>query len=198
LELSDQELIRQVINGSLESYDQLMERYQRLVFRIAYGFGRNKQNSMDITQNVFLKAYENLASFKGKGSFKAWIAKIAYNEGINWSKKNRPYEQSAILDEFLMNQSDRITQEDEVLAREHKAQLLKTLFSLNTRYRLAVVLRYFNEMPIKEISGVLKCSEGVVKSMLHRSLRQLKENLKEIPPGTPSGGGGNHERMQEI
>jgi len=198
LELSDHELIEQVVNGSLESYDQLMTRYQRLVFKIAYGFGRNKQNSMDITQNVFLKAYENLTSFKGKGSFKAWIAKIAYHEGINWAKKNHPYEKSATFDEVLMNQSDGITQEDEVLAKEHKAQLLQSLFSLNTRYRLAVVLRYFNEMPIREISGVLKCSEGVVKSMLHRSLLQLKENLKEIPPGTSSGGGGNHERMQEI
>jgi RNA polymerase sigma-70 factor (ECF subfamily) len=198
LEISDHELIRQVLGGSLESYDQLMERYQRLVFKVAYGFGRNRHNSMDITQNVFLKAYENLASFKGKGSFKAWIAKITYHEGINWAKKNHPYEQSATFDEILMNQSDGITQEDEILAREHKAQLLQSLFSLNTRYRLAVVLRYFNEMPIKEISGVLKCSEGVVKSMLHRSLRQLKENLKEIPPDPSSGRGGNHERMQEI
>ena len=198
MELSDHELIQQAVSGSLESYDQLMERYQRLVFKVAYGFGKNKQNSMDITQNVFLKAYENLASYKGKGSFKSWIAKIAYHEGINWAKKNHPYEQSATFDEVLMNQSDRITQEDEVLAREHKAQLLQSLFSLNTRYRLAVVLRYFNEMSIKEISAVLKCSEGVVKSMLHRSLRQLKQNLKEIPLGEQSGRGGNHERMQKI
>jgi RNA polymerase sigma-70 factor (ECF subfamily) len=198
LELSDHELIEQTISGSLDSYDQLMERYQQLVFKVAYGFGRNKQNSMDITQNVFLKAYENLASFKGKGSFKAWIAKIAYHEGINWTKKNHLYEQSAIFEEVFMNRQEGITQEDELLARENKAQLLQSLFSLNTRYRVAVVLRYFNEMPIKEISGVLKCSEGVVKSMLHRSLQQLKQNLKEIPPGPQLGGGGNHERMQEI
>jgi len=198
LEISDHELIQQAISGSLESYDQLMERYQRLVFKVAYGFGKNKQNSMDITQNVFLKAYENLASFKGKGSFKAWIAKIAYHEGINWTKKNHPYEQSAIFDEVFMNQQEGIRQEDEILTREHKAQLLHSLLSLNTRYRLAVVLRYFNEMPIKEISGVLKCSEGVVKNMLHRSLRQLKQNLKEIPPGAQSGRGGSHERMQKI
>lgn len=189
MEVSDQELIQQTISGSLESYDQLMERYQRLVFKVAYGFGKNKQNSLDITQNVFLKAYENLSSFKSKGSFKAWIAKIAYHEGINWSKKNHPYEKSEVFKETFMNQYNGLSQEDELLARENKAQLLQSLFSLNTRYRLAVVLRYFNEMPIKEISKVLKCSEGVVKSMLFRSLQRLKNNLQEIQFGE------NHERV---
>ena len=88
-----------------------------------------------------------------------------------------------------MNQCGGLSQEDELLARENKAQLLQSLFSLNTRYRLAVVLRYFNEMPIKEISKVLKCSEGVVKNMLFRSLQRLKNNLQEIHFGE------NHERM---
>lgn len=189
MEISDQELIQQTVNGSLESFDQLMERYQGLVYKVAYGFGKNKQNSLDITQNVFLKAYENLSSFKAKGSFKAWIAKIAYHEGINWTKKNSPYEKSEIFEETHVNQYDGLSQEDELLARENKAQLLQSLFSLNTKYRLAVVLRYFNEMPIKEISKVLKCSEGVVKNMLFRSLQRLKNNLQQIYLGE------NHERM---
>jgi RNA polymerase sigma-70 factor (ECF subfamily) len=136
-----------------------------------------------------MKAYENLSSFKGKGSFKAWIAKIAYHEGINWSKKNRHYEKSELFEETFMNQFDGISQEDELLAKENKAQLLQSLLSLNTKYRLAVVLRYFNEMPIKEIAKILKCSEGVVKNMLFRSLRQLRTNLRETHFGE------HYERM---
>lgn len=196
MEISDHELIQQAVRGSLESYDQLMERYQRLVFKVAFGFGKNKQNSLDITQNVFLKAYENLSSFKGKGSFRAWIVKIAYNESINWIKKNKYYESSELFEEILMNHCDGISQEDELLARENKTQLLQSLFALNTRYRLAVVLRYFNEMPIKEISGILKCSEGVVKNMLYRSLRQLKQNLQEMSHDNRPRRGEKHGSLQ--
>lgn len=198
METSDHELIEQTLNGSLQAFDTLMERYQRLVYKIAYGFGKSRENSLDITQNAFLKVYENLSSFKGKGQFKGWVARIAYNEGINWTKKNRYFEKSEILDEVNMNQIMSITQEDELLARENKALLLKSLFSLNTRYRLAVVLRYFNEMPISEISRVLRCREGVVKNMLYRSLRQLKQNLQELTPGIQPRGGANHGKMQKV
>lgn len=196
MQKSDTELIEQTLNGSLEAFDQLMERYQRLVFKVAFGFGKNRQNSLDITQNAFLKAYENLSSFKGKGSFKAWIVRITYNESINWVKKSRLHDNSDISEETLMNHYESISQEDELLARENKTQLLQSLFALNTRYRLAVVLRYFNEMPIKEISGILKCSEGVVKNMLHRSLRQLKQSLQEMSDDIQPRKGEEHGSLQ--
>ena len=70
------------------------------------------------------------------------------------------------------------SQEDELLAKEYRSQLLRSLFALNTKYRLAVVLRYFEDMPIREIAGSMKCSEGVVKNMLYRSLQRLKVNLQ--------------------
>lgn len=196
MQKSDTELIEQTLNGSLNAFDQLMERYQRLVFKVAFGFGKNRQNSLDITQNAFLKAYENLSSFKGKGSFKAWIVRITYNESINWTKKNRLQDNLEIYEEILMNHHDGISQEDELLARENKAQLLHSLFALNTRYRLAVVLRYFNEMPIKEISGILKCSEGVVKNMLYRSLKQLKQSLREMSHDIQPRRGEKHGSLQ--
>lgn len=177
---TDELLINKCLNGHLEAFEQLMEKYQSLVYRIALGIGKNKENAMDITQNAFIKTYQKLDSYKKRGSFSSWIARIAYHESINWYKKNRKYLNNIDLDEVLLVKGPEISQEDELLAKENRAQLLKSLLTLNTRYRVAVVLRYFESMSIKEISGVLGCSEGMVKNILYRSLQNLKIHLHHI------------------
>ncbi len=188
MSLTDFELVREALGGSTIAFDELMRRYEKLVYRIAFGFGKNNDNSMDITQNVFLKTYEKLHSFKMNSSFKTWITRIAFNEGVNWTRKNRHSSSQELFDEGIMNYENKgVSQEDEFLARENKSQLIQSLFALNTRYRLAVVLRYFEDMPVKEIAGVLECSEGVVKSMLFRSLQRLKNNLRQSDIGDNYG-----------
>jgi RNA polymerase sigma-70 factor (ECF subfamily) len=186
---NEQDLITATLNGSQKAFDQLMQNYQEHVYRIAFSFGKNQQNAMDITQTTFLKAYENLASYKGKSSFKAWLGRIAYNEGVNWHRKNKHYASSLETEDYDMLANSEILQSDEILAKENKAELLKSLLALNTRYRVAVVMRYFENMPIKEISGILNCSEGMVKNMLHRSLQRLRIMLQQQHMG------GIHERM---
>jgi len=70
---TDEELIKDVQSGRLEAFDQLMQRFQVYVFRIAYGFGKSKQNAMDISQNVFLKSYEKIDSFKKRSTSKKFF-----------------------------------------------------------------------------------------------------------------------------
>ncbi len=177
MEKEDRVLIEETLSGKLESYDDLMQRYQNLVFKIALGFGRNKDNAMDITQNAFLKGYENLKSFKGKSPFKSWISRIAYNEGVNWSRKHGKFAADDSIEEENFMHDHQPSQEDEILAKEHKKHLMRSLFSLNTKYRLAVVLRYWKNTPIKEIAAIMNTSEGVVKNMLYRSLQRLRTEL---------------------
>ena len=176
---NDMELIDKTISGDLGSFDSLMIKYEKLVFTIAYGFGKNKENALDISQNVFLKAYQKINTFSGKKPFKAWLVKIAYNEGINWVRSNQRFLKHSSIEIEEDIPSPVITSADELMAKEHKSELIKSLYNLNTRYRLAVVLRYFENQSIKEIAGTLECSEGVVKNMLFRSLKKLKENLQE-------------------
>ncbi len=183
MEKTDLELIEETLTGKLDSYDTLMIRYQQLVYKIAYSFGKTKENAMDISQNVFMKAYNKLNTFKGKSTFKTWIARIGYNESINWQKKNSRYQDYENPEDFEMNLSNTINQDDMILAKENKAMLLRSLYELNTRYRLAVVLRYFENLSIKEIANSLDCSEGVVKNMLFRSLQKLKKNLLSVHNG---------------
>jgi RNA polymerase sigma-70 factor (ECF subfamily) len=186
----DQQLISETINGSVDAFDLLMQRYEKLVYRVAYGFGKTRDNALDITQNVFLKTYENLRLIRQESSFKGWLMRIVYNEGINWTRKNRFSAESDIIDSETEPVDLSPTQEDEMLAREHRSQLIRSLFALNTKHRLAVVLRYFEDQSIAEIAAIIGCSEGVVKNMLFRSLRRLKQNLQV------SNSGEFHENLQ--
>jgi RNA polymerase sigma-70 factor (ECF subfamily) len=183
LEKDDDILIEEIRGGSEKSFDQLMQNHQDQVFRIAHSFSKDTENAMDITQNIFLKVYQNLNQFRSQSQFKTWLMRIAFNESLNWIKKNQKYQKHEDIELTMTNKQDPISQEDEFLAQENRALLLKSLYELNTKYRLAVVLRYFENYSIRDISGILKCSEGVVKNILFRSLRKLKDNLSTIDAG---------------
>ena len=183
MQKDDSVLVEEVRNGSPRAYEQLMERYQNQVYRIAYSYTRNKEQSLDITQNVFIKVYENLHKFRGDSQFKTWLLRITGNESQNWIKKNLRYQREEDLEPLLSRDQARLNQEDELLARENRTLLLHSLYELNTRHRLVVVLRYFENYSIKEIAEVLHCSDGMVKNILFRSLQKMKNNLQHTFAG---------------
>jgi RNA polymerase sigma-70 factor (ECF subfamily) len=168
-------LINEIKSGEQSAYDLLMQRYQNQVYHIAFNFTRSSDDALDLSQTIFLKAYENIGKFRQESQFKTWLMRITYNEGQNWIRKNKKQFQYTDFasDASEISDSDS-TVEDDYLAAENKTLLLRCMFELNTKYRLAVVLRYFEGYSIKEISKTLECSEGVVKNMLFRSLQKLR------------------------
>jgi len=186
MDKTDIELIHETVAGNMQSYDTLMTRYQESVYMIAYNFGKTKENALDISQDVFLKVYKKLNTFKENSTFKTWVSKVAYNESVNWSKKNKKFLHQDDISESHYELNTSHSPEEEILVNENKALLLRCLFELNTKYRLAVVLRYFENMPIKEIAASMQCSEGVVKNMLFRSIQKLKNSLPIIQDGVKS------------
>jgi RNA polymerase sigma-70 factor, ECF subfamily len=186
MDKTDNELIRETVTGNLQSYDALMTRYQEYVYMIAFNFGKTKENALDISQDIFIKVYKKLKTFKENSTFKTWVSKVAYNESLNWSKKNKRYLHQDDVEESSNKIFTNQNPEEEVLVNENKALLLRCLFELNTKYRLAVVLRYFENMSIKEISKSMDCSEGVVKNMLFRSIQKLKNTLPTLHDGVKS------------
>jgi len=170
---TDALLVAKVLDGSLECFDVLMQRHERDVYRAVYGFGKTRENTMDICQNVFLKAYHNLGKFDQRSSFRTWLMRIACNEGLNWVRtQSRKSPGTVELDPARLASVD--DQERDLLDEERRQQVVATLQCLNHRHRLAVTLRYFQEMSIREIAAILECSEGVVRNILFRSIRRLK------------------------
>jgi RNA polymerase sigma-70 factor (ECF subfamily) len=175
VEFSDLELVNEIRSGSNVAFEQLMRRYSRLAYKIAYGFLGDWDHAMDVTQTTFLKVYERLGSWRGEGDLKSWIARIAANEALNLVRTQERHPATPLADDLFL-QSDP-TQEQGIEMRESREALHRSLASLNPRQRLAVVLRYFRGMTPSQIATVLECSEGTTRNILFRALQKLRGEL---------------------
>ena len=175
MESVDELLIKKTLAGSLECFDVLMQRYQRDVFAVARGYARSSDDALDICQNAFLKAYRKLGTFEGRSSFRTWLTSIANREGLNWVRTQSRKAPATTPDAQLELLPSGDDHETDLLEAERRQLVIENLHVLNPRSRLAVILRYFREMPVSEVAAVLDCSEGVARNMLFRSVRKLRD-----------------------
>jgi RNA polymerase sigma-70 factor, ECF subfamily len=177
LDRTDIDLVTATLGGEINAFDQLMERYQRLVYSLVTSFASNSEEALDLTQDIFLKAYRQLASFDGRGTLKAWLARIALNEGINSAKSARRRQARHEAWHLVRTDHQPAPQDRDLLAVERQSQVAAALSDLAPRHRLAIELRYLQEMSIHEVAAVLECSEGVARNILFRGLRKLRQQL---------------------
>lgn len=179
MERSDEELITQTLAGDLEAFDELMQRYERFVYKVAHSFGRDRDSALDITQSVFLKAFDNLGSFRQESQFKTWLARIAYREGMNWTRREHRHRDLAPLADEVESLVEGTDLNKDLLAHERKRQLFAVLERLNSKQRLVVILRYLHDLPVREIASILQASPGVTRNLLFRSLRKMRDDLNQ-------------------
>ena len=195
----DRVVISAVLAGDHNAFDSLMSRYERLVFKVAYGITREHDDALDVAQVAFLKAFRSLDSFRGGASCKSWIARIAYNEGLNWLRRHRRHRSGRqdveVVDELgLAEQPPRANKEGEpeaaLLEQERDALLRRGIDQLKPRYRMAMILRYQEELSVREVAEALSCTEGNAKSLLFRGVRMLRDllELEELGMPHPSRG----------
>jgi RNA polymerase sigma-70 factor (ECF subfamily) len=166
LEPTDDELIAGIEAGSDLAFDRLMRRYRRLVYRVAYGFVDDPEAALDVVQETFLKVHTRLGSFRGEGTLKSWIVRIAANEAMNLRRSALKHPTSE-LDESIVARG---TGTDPMTGRT----LTRSLAALGDRQRLAIVLRYYGERSTREIAAALDCSEGTARNVLFRGLAKLR------------------------
>jgi len=177
-DLPDERLVEEARGGSVAAFERLMERYERLVYRVALGFTGQADAALDISQNVFLRMHEKLGTWRGTGDLRSWIARMAMNEALNWKRGERRH-RTATLDDDVPAYGEHAAPQEHRLTRSETQRLVeRSLESLNPRQRLAVVLRYYDDMPVRDIATALECTEGVVKNVLFRSLRRLRDCLE--------------------
>ncbi len=181
MEISDEELIEEIRGGSSLAFERLMTRYERLVFKVAFGVTGEREAAKDVTQSVFLKVHGKLGSLRSAGVFRSWIARIAMNESFNWNRTQRRHEASQLQEDLAAAGRP---QEDTLRERETWDLVRRALATLQPKHRAAVALRYFEGLSIREIGSVLGCSDGVVKSILFRSVQKMRVHVKpalEVP-----------------
>jgi len=170
---TDEQIVRQVLLGGIESFKTIVERYQKKVFGIGMRFFKNRDDSYDFTQEVFIRAYESLKTFAGRAPFPFWLTKIAYNHGINRvsSKKTEP-EVSVELP------ASGTTPETGQMRNEIRNLLLKAVNELPERYRICVDLYFFMGLTYGEISELTGFPVNTIKSNVLRAKNMLRDELK--------------------
>jgi RNA polymerase sigma-70 factor (ECF subfamily) len=181
---NDDVLVEEVRGGRTASFDELMLRYQKLVCKIAMGYVKSRENALDVTQNVFIKVYNHLDAVRAEGMFKPWLLRITYNESINWVRKHK---RTAGREELLDSETPFVSTDDPLATvekRDDQAQVVRGMAALNPKYKLALSLRYAEGLRIREIADVMECSEGMVKSLLFRGVRQIRRNVADSTGST--------------
>jgi len=163
-------------NGDRDAMAELIENNRDNVFALAYRMTGNRDDALDITQETFVKAIENIRNFKGKSTIATWLYSIAANLSRDYLRK-RIRRDSVSLDEAgLSDKSD--SPIDTIDEDERKKLVRRAIAELPPATRAAFVLRYDRNLPIAEIAGVLRKSEGTIKAQLFEAVKRIRTILK--------------------
>jgi RNA polymerase sigma-70 factor (ECF subfamily) len=178
-DLSDEQLAVLVQDGQNEIFGILIDRYEAKMLRYARKFLFNKENAEDQVQEVFIKAYTNIATFKSYLKFSPWLYRIAHNCFINEIKKNRReplifFDPDTIFPQILSKSSS----DTVVLDNELKQSLSQCLDKININYKEILILYFFEELSYKEIADVLHISVSLAGIRLNRAKIAVKKNIK--------------------
>ncbi len=184
--LEDHRLISGLQAGDELAYEQLIERFQSPVYNLAYRLLNDQADASDVAQEVFLKIFRNVNSFRGDSSLRTWVYRIAVNESHNrrrWLFRHRrgetgiedTFDDSECREKPLMDAGE--TPFDFTMNREAQLLLEDALAEINPIFRAALVLREVEDMSYEEIADVLEVSIGTVKSRIVRGREALRRNL---------------------
>ena len=185
---SDEQLVELAQNGDDVAFPELVKRYSRRIFRVARNITNHDEDSEDVLQETFMKAYKHLASFQGNSKFYTWLVRIAMNEALMKLRKRRTGKLVS-LDEELSTGEDTVIREiavwegnpEDTYSQEELRELLdKTISSLPEGFRTVFVLRDVEELSTEETAETLGLSIPAVKSRLLRARLQLREKLTRV------------------
>ena len=172
MERNDKDLIRECLEGSEQAFGELVNRYQKVVFNVAYRMLNDYDAAEDITQIVFIKSYERMNSFNPKYRFFSWLYRIAINEALNHINQRKR------MTELTADMVSKGKTPDEVCSDTELSQKMgEALMELDPAYRTVVVLKHFRNLSYKEMSDILEIPEKTVKSRLFTGRQLLRKVL---------------------
>lgn len=176
--MNDLALVKRVLSNEPGSFDELVQSHQRLVWQVISRLVQNQDDTLELSQEVFLQVYYKLEQFKGDSSLATWIGRIAYNFGLRFLQKQG--RTPAIDEEHSVEQEGNTQggQLDGLQQQAIKDALSKAMKQLPPEQRTILSLYHFNEMTTLEISEICNMPQGTVKSHLSRARERLKALLE--------------------
>lgn len=178
-------LIQKSQQGDLDAFEQLLLRYEKKVYTIAYKYMGNHEDASDLAQEALIKAYQSIGSFRGEASFGTWIGRITANKCLDELRRRKRIQLTSLDDEVELEEGS-VQKElaaegdtpEEYTVRQETVHYVQTMLSqMREEYRIVLVLREQEGYSYEEIAQQLSCSLGTVKSRISRARNYLKEQI---------------------
>lgn len=166
-------LVRACQQGDMRAFEQLFRLCRDPVFRLAYRFTGNRDDAEDLTQDIFVKVFEHIGSFRCESSFATWLYRLAVNTCLNFKRDAKPAESLGVADELEDTESPEVIWERVELQREIEAEIA----ALPTPLRVAFVLVVLEGMPYRDAAQILNLSIDAIRMRVSRARQILRERL---------------------
>jgi len=167
--------------GDPDAFGRLVSLYEERVYKTAYMLVGNRDDALDVSQDVFLKAYKNIRSFRGDCAFSTWLHRIAINVSRNFLRSARARKtvpEADVLEKTLLFEAKEISPEQAVIQKEAVNRLLDALSELPPEYKETLVLRMAQDLSYSEIADILDVPIGTVRSRLSKARELLFAKLR--------------------
>ena len=182
---SDEQMVERAMAGESEAFGEIVRRWERKIFALAFGMLGSAEEARDATQETFLSAYRNLGGFRGEAKVSSWLHRIAVNHCISRQRRAYVRSETGIEDELeaagerFLAVPSHASPAARVESKERKAAVRRAVGALPQELREVVLMKEFEELTFQEISDALKIPLSTVKSRLYTALKQLRMRLEK-------------------
>ncbi|HZI60332.1 MAG TPA: sigma-70 family RNA polymerase sigma factor [Pyrinomonadaceae bacterium] len=185
---TDEIIVQRALTGDAEAFGEIVRRWERRIFALAYGMLGREEDARDATQETFLAAFRNLRGFRGEAKVSSWLHRIAVNQCITRQRQARVRSEAALEDE---QEKDAISFATPVHysplrvveGRQETVAVRRAINSLPLELRQVVIMKEFEELTFREIADVLDLPLSTVKSRLYTAMKQLQMRLQRFESG---------------
>jgi RNA polymerase sigma-70 factor (ECF subfamily) len=182
---SDEQIVERALTGDAEAFGEIVRRWERRIFALAYGMLGREEDARDATQETFLSAFRNLRNFRGEAKVSSWLHRIAVNQCITRQRRAKVRNEAELDDESEKDAAS-FTAPLDVLPsrvveeRERSVAVRGAVNSLPVELRQVIVMKEFEDLTFREIADALGLPLSTVKSRLYTALRQLQMRLQKF------------------
>ncbi len=177
---SDSEIVQRVRNGDSDAYRVLVNRYAPMIFHVLRRYCRTEEDVEDLAQDTFVRAYENLSSFREEAQFSSWLYRIASNRGKDFAKSARQRRKDdSAADHLDRRRAAAGDPHRDLEASERSLALQEAIDNLAPDYATAFMLKYQMGLPYREISLLTETSISALKVRVHRARKQVRSYLQD-------------------
>ena len=176
-DISDNTILADATNGDIHAFGLLYERYVVRIYNYIYYRTGNTYDAEDLTERVFMRALRHIENYQDHGlPFTAWLYRIAHNLVANWHRDNSRRKEYPLDERMVIHQSS-VHPEWELLQQEERELLLDVIRNLPPERQQLIILKFVDHLTNAEIGKIMNRTEGAIKSLYHRTLLILREDL---------------------